>query len=495
MQVSRLALAAFSGTGHQQYVEPYQFPLHPPGVVPASTRLAMDEIMPAPTAMPVGFSAPMGGVGGIYGSFGFPFLTELAQRPEYRKMSSTIATEMVRAWIELQTVGDDKADKIAQINDEMNRLRVRDCFGDCAEKDGLFGGAHIYIDTGDTNDPMELALPIGDGSDQTSKQKIGSGGLKSIRTVEPIWCYPQGYSTQNPLKSDWYRPSVWGVMGQTVHASRLLTMIGRPVPDYLKAAYSFRGLSLSQMAYPYVENWIRTRQSVSDIIHSFSVFVLETDLGAIMQGGAGDSLAARLNLFNMTRDNLGVMAINKETEGFDNVAAPLSGLDALQAQSQEQMSSVSSIPLSILLGITPSGLNASSEGEIRIFYDFIHAYQERLFRQPLTTIINFIQLSLFGEVDPAITFRFVPLWSMSEAERATVRKTEAETAQIHIDSGVISPEEERRRVANDPDTLYHGLDVEDVPDLSAEEAEGLEPKGESGEDGSLDHLFRPVAEG
>ena len=38
-------------------------------------------------------------------------------------------------------------------------------------------------------------------------------------------------------------------MGRQVHTSRILTFIGRPVPDLLKPAYSFGGLSLVQLGY------------------------------------------------------------------------------------------------------------------------------------------------------------------------------------------------------------------------------------------------------
>ena len=44
------------------------------------------------------------------------------------------------------------------------------------------------------------------------------------------------------------------------------------------------------------------------------------------------------------------------------------------------MCSVSGQPLVKFTGITPNGLNASSDGEIRVFYDDIHAEQEAVFR-------------------------------------------------------------------------------------------------------------------
>jgi hypothetical protein len=59
-----------------------------------------------------------GGIGSFWTEgitfLGYAYLAELAQRPEYRMISETIATEMTRKWIEFTSTGaegDDKADK------------------------------------------------------------------------------------------------------------------------------------------------------------------------------------------------------------------------------------------------------------------------------------------------------------------------------------------------------------------------------------------------
>lgn len=127
--------------------------------------------------------------------------------------------------------------------------------------------------------------------------------------------------------------------------------------------------------------------------------------------------------------------------------------------------SVARIPAVKFTGISPAGLNASSEGEMRSFYDTISAYQERFFRPNLTRIFNFAQLSLWGEIDPDLTYDFEPLWALTEKEEAEVRKLEAETDDILVNGvAALSPEEVRQRVASDPDTPYAGLDVSDVPE-------------------------------
>ncbi len=440
--------------------------LHPPSVTPKDAKLALDA------APQLSAAAAWATENAIYSAYaegliflGYPYLASLTQRPEYRLIIETIAGEMTREWVELKSVAeDDKTDKIRKINDEMKRLKVREVFRAAAIGDGSFGRGHIFIDTGDTDNSEELAMPIGDGRNELSRQKVEKGGLKGLLNLEAMWAYPLTYNATNPLKADWYRPEKWLAMGNTVHRTRLLTVIGRPVPDLLKPSYSFGGISLSQLVKPYVENWLRTRQSVSDLIHSFSILALKTNLDtSLSPESAGPDLENRADLFTLYRDNKGLLLLDKEKEDLVNISIPLSTLDELQAQAQEHMASISHIPLVILLGLSPHGLNATAEPEIRAFYAWVKAFQALLFGDALDTVLGFIQLSLFGEVDPDIVYEWKDLWQLDAAGKAAIQKTKADTRAVDLDSGTIIPEEARKAAAADPDSQYAGLDLDKHP--------------------------------
>jgi phage-related protein (TIGR01555 family) len=543
---------------------PYQ-PLK--GVIPEKdVKLAMDDALQATASFQV-LAQWGGGWGGDglntafaegLGFLGYSYLAELTQRPEYRRMSERIATEMTREWIELQSTSSDsevpgvqtgiekdpenppdgtapgvpaeqdaggstpqevrqsvekvkqsaKTKKLKELEDELKRLKVKDAFYNAAEQDGWFGRSHIFLEIGGvmaTDNDAEQATSIGNGNDIVSQSKVGPGGadvvtakktakkpasgdvekgkpLTALQNVEPMWAYPSAYESVDPRKPGFYNPSHWYVNGRNTHSTRLLTFVGRELPDILKPAYSFGGLALSQMAKPYVDNWLRTRQAVADLIESFSVSGVYTNMQGVLEDGGAEAIK-RIELFNITRSNAGAYMLDKDTEEFFNVSTPLGTLDALQAQSQEQMSSVSGIPLIILLGITPTGLNASSEGEIRAFYDWIKAYQESFFRDHLQTVIEFVQLSLWGKVDPEITFVFKPLWSMTKKEEAEVQKIEAETDQIYIDAGVLHPEEPRKALAAAPGSRFSDINVEDVPEPPADPTGEDDPFGGGDDDG------------
>lgn len=414
----------------------------------------------------------------------------MLQMQEAKEEKDQLRNEQSKARAEALAGDDGKADRIKELTKEFDRLCVRDIFAKLAEFDGYFGRVHLYIDTGQGDDPAELLTDLGTGSDEVTKQKFKKGSLERLQVVEPLWTYPQSYNSNDPLVPEWYNPSIWFVMAKQLHCSRLLTFVGRPVPDVLKPAYAFGGLSLSQMAKPYIDNWLNTRQSVNDIIRAFSVMVISTDMSSTLSAD-GDGLFKRIDLFNMLRDNRGCFVVDKETEDFKNVSAPLSSLDSLQAQAQEHMAAITRIPLIKLLGISPQGLNASSEGELRAFYDTIASFQESFFRPNLTKIMHFAMMNLWGEVDEDITFTFEPLEELNMKEQAEVRKIEAETYDILVNGvAAVHPEEVRKVIASDPESHFQGIDVADVPDAPVDEGalglSGHKPFSEGAQAGEIE---------
>jgi hypothetical protein len=143
------------------------------------------------------------------------------------------------------------------------------------------GRHQLFVDTGDNQEPTELARPL-----IVDPRKYGQGFLKGFRSVEPIWSYPSRVQRHHPLEADFYTPPHWFVQAKTVHRSRMLTFVSRPMPDILKPAYAFGGLALTQIMKPYVDNWLETRQGVNDLIQAFSTWVLKTDMAQVLQGGA-----------------------------------------------------------------------------------------------------------------------------------------------------------------------------------------------------------------
>jgi hypothetical protein len=105
---------------------------------------------------------------------------------------------------------------------------------------------------------------------------------------------------------------------------------------------------------------------------------------------------------------------------------------------------------------------------------------------PLRTIIDIVQLSIWGEADPDITFEFESLWEMNDKDKADIRKSDAEADIGYVNAGIVSPEEVRERLESDEASAWHGVDLSAPPpelpedgDSGAEDEQGL-PFGRDG---------------
>jgi uncharacterized protein len=404
---------------------------------------------------------------------GFPYLAALQQISEYRAPCEVISTEMTREWIEIVSKGntaEKKDEKIKEITERMDELKLRERFQTVLLYDGQFGGGHLYWEfEGSDNDRVrQLPLVI---------KEIKKGSLKRVTAIEPYWMTPYNYNANRPELPDFYVPQSWFMLGKKTHTSRLMVVISRPLPDLLKPSYNFTGISLAQLMAPYIDRWLRTAKSVNDLISIFSIVNLSTNMQSTVEEGGdnGPTLLQRLKMFTASRDNKGVMLTDKDSEELKVMEATLSGLSDLQAQAQEHMAAPSHIPLIKLFGITPVGLNTTSEGEFQSFYDWISAQQQHTCGDHVKRALEIVQMDLYGQVDDDITFKFKTLFKPTAKEQAEQKKADADRDDKYVAMGAISADEVRARLAGDPNSGYDGL-TGDAPGPPIDPNSGIDPE-------------------
>ncbi len=446
MNITMDMLMALAAEQPKEQRRVFSIPKLPPGVIPRGAKMALDSSNPM-----MGWMNAQDGFFGM-GFPGFTYLSELSQRSEYRAPAETIAGETTRTWITL--TGADDA-KLKELNQQIKKFKVRDLLRDASLIDGFFGRAQIYIGIKGQGTDMARQKPL-----LIEPETIKQGSLEKLRLIEPVWTTPFMYNTNDPTRDDFYVPEAWYVLGKKTHADRLLTFISHPLPDIVKPAYNFSGMSLTQLIEPYVKRWLKTVDSVNRLVSNYSVSCIKTNMMAQLEGADDMSLEKRARLFNIMKDNRGVMMLDKDSEDFFQVNTPLSGLSDLQAQAQEHMAAPTHIPLVKLTGITPSGLNASSEGELKVWYDYCDAYRTDFYNDHLTTILRLLQIDLWGAVDEKITFSWEPLDTPTEAELSKMRHLDAEADKIYFgdpQSPVVSRDEVRVKLINSKNSGYNQL--------------------------------------
>lgn len=453
-----------------------------PGTLPAGHQpqeLAMDSMcdnMAATIGMCGGFNQ-LSGVDFI----GYAALSLLAQHPLIRAIVQTLADEMTRKWIEFGARGEDEADakRVKALDDSVKKFHTKEYLNAAMATCGYMGGAMLFLDMGDdaksSAGAAELQTPL-----TLDSGKIPKGKFKGFRLIEPINCYPAPYNADNPLAEGYYKPDAWLVQGRKVHATRMLRFVQNEPPILLKPSYNFFGIPMAQMALDYVDRFDTVRIAVAKLVKRFSTSILKTDMSQMLNGGGYEdaaSLKARAAIWSMQGANDGLLTLDKDGEEFEQQNTPLSGLGDIVSQQLELLAAIARTPAVKLLGISPKGMNATGEYDESNWYDHVASQQSKVFADPLDFAIKVIQLSESGHIDDDLTHAFLPLHELSETEKSTNRKSNADTAAVYIDRGILSVEEERARLAADPDSGYDSLDVDDLP---------VRPEADNGEEQDTD---------
>ena len=394
---------------------------------------------------------------------GYGALQQIAQNGMIRACVQTVADDITREWI---TITGDDAEAVEEIQTlQEKKYHLRTLFHEAATLTGYMGGAFIYVDTGTENPELPLRY-----SNESAELQPGTK-LRFV-VVDPVNVSPGDYNAIDPLKPDYLKPRYFWVLGTKVHESRLLRLFDNPPPTLLRPAYNFLGIPQAQILWDYVMHWNQCRVYTADLVRKVSLLVFQTSTDDIFNSPNGVQLFdIRMKALQRYRDNNAVFVCDKEGESVMNVQTSIAGCTDVVRQSLEMVASINRTPAVKLLGISPSGFNATGESDIRNYYDYIRSKQE-LRREAINTCLEAIELVEMGSINSNISFDFNELSKEDEASAAMTAQTRAGALATLAQVQAISAEEMREAVKKEP-AMHLGFLSDEVPEGEPEDIEGL----------------------
>ena len=407
---------------------------------------------------------------------------DLAEKYQYNGLFSKIidrpAEEALKHGMKYN-VGDPQLEEF--LDDALDRLDWEDKATTAIRWARLFGGSIIVMlldDGGGLEEPVNW---------------------QDVRSVEELLVYERAVVQPDP---DTYRTgkatyfdvsSTYGGFFR-VHRSRCLVFKNGSLPEFgAPQQYFYWGLP----------EYIRIKRDLSIVLktHQNAANMIEKSVQPVYKMmGLQDTLAAeggdtavlkRLNVIDQARGMLNSIAVDMDGEDYAFQTFQLSGTQEILESTYNLLSAVTCIPQTILFGRSPSGENATGESDLENYYNFVEGIQKRMLKKNIRTLIKaIVQAGVYdgsienpGNIKPT----FKPLWSLSEAEQATVELTKAQraqataqTAQLYIDMQVLQPDEVRRALSQDG-----SLNIEDILDN--------QPEDEQEESADWEELFNSLA--
>lgn len=336
-----------------------------------------------------------------------------------RKIISIPAKDATRRWRGWQA---DKR-QIQAIEGEENRLQVKAKTREALTKARLWGGAAIFIGTGDR-----------DTSKPLDPDRLGKGGIKylTVMSRRELSATEQDRDVMSP---NYGKPKAYRLGGSAIeiHPSRMVIFTGADIPDPdLASGNQFGwGDSVLQSAFEAVQQGDGTMANVASLIFEAKVDIIR--IPDFMQGMNDKEyekkLLERFRLAAMAKGINGTLLLDKEEE-YDSKSASFSTLPDIIDRFLQAVCAAADIPATRFLGQAPAGLDATGESDLRNYYDNIQSSQELDITPAMSVLDECLVRSALGSRPAEIHYVWNSLWQTTAKERAEIGKTTAETIKI-----------------------------------------------------------------
>lgn len=346
-----------------------------------------------------------------------------------RKIVDIPAMDACRRWRGWQATKE----QIQRIEAEEKRLGVQGKVRTAMTRARLFGGAAIFIGTGerDTASPLSAAA-------------LDLAGIKYLTVLNRRQLTPTEIE-QDPQSDLFGKPKAYRLANSQidVHPSRLVIFNGAELPDpeLATGAECGWGDSVLEAVMEAIKQSDSTMANVASMVFEAKVDVIRVpDLMNNLQDKAYETrLLERFRLAATGKGINGTLILDKEEE-YEAKSASFGTLPDIIDRFLQVVSGAADIPATRLLSQAPAGMNSTGDSDLRNYYDRIQSSQELDMRPALTVLDECLIRSALGSRPAEIHYVWNPLWQVTATEKATIGKTLADTIKTLKDTALF-PEE------------------------------------------------------
>lgn len=283
-----------------------------------------------------------------------------------------------------------------------------------------------------------------------------AGELKSLLVVDRWTIYPWEYYTDT-LDPKYGTPKVWRVHppqllaagnrgpaqpGYLIHESRIIMFPGARTSPRKRIANGFWDDSVLQRCYQIIQAYGLTWASVVHLLQDAAQGVYSIkELWAMIAGGNKDILASRMTMLDEQRSSERAIMIDADNEKFERVQTPFAGIPELIDRITERLASAAGTPLTVLMGSSPAGMNATGKSDLEIWYGRVGAHQRKVLTPALKKLAKLLRPAAKPE---DLVLKFPSLFVPTAKETSETRYATAQADNIYFEMGVLVPAEIRR---------------------------------------------------
>lgn len=261
----------------------------------------------------------------------------------------------------------------------------------------LFGGSGVIVNNGE--DPSQ---PL---------------NLKDIDQVRMLEFYP---ADRWELSSPHRTAESFNFYKAKVHSSRVLTMIGKKAPSFIRPQLAGWGMSECERMVRDLNAYLKNKDVIFDLLDEAKVDVYRIKgLQARLATNAGtDRVKRQIQVTNQLKSYNNALVMDLLDE-YEQKTQTFSGLAEMIKENRIGIASAVRMPMTKLFGISAAGFN-SGEDDIENYNAMVETEIRTPLRPVITTMLELRAIQKFG-IRPAMTWKYKPLRMMSELDEENIK--------------------------------------------------------------------------
>lgn len=359
------------------------------------------------------------------------------------RMVDVVPQEMFREGFTIET-GDSDIDTI--VADKYESLDVRGKFADGVRWGRCYGGSALIIGADDRR-PANLPL-IPERADD----------IRYLYVIDRRYLWPASYYTEpgHPKLGEpqTYLVTTMGAANYSVnevHESRLILFRGATTGIRERVDLSSWDMSVLQRAYDVLRQFNTGWKAVETMMTDGNQGIFKmSGLTQILAspGGGGELLQRRLQIMDLYRSVIRAIVVDADSkEEFTRQSVSFSEIPQTLEKFMLRLAATAEIPVTILMGQSPAGMNATGESDFRWFYDRIRAKQTTDIT-PRLRMLTSIWLKtkagtkfLRAKEVKTINVKYPALWTETPLAQAQREAAIATRDSTYIQAQVLDPDE------------------------------------------------------
>lgn len=353
--------------------------------------------------------------------------------------------DMTRAGFDFLIADEDESKEAQEaLEDEWERLDAINAMHEALSFERAYGGSAILLGVRDFETNLREPLSI---------DRVKSVDFLTVlerRELIPMLYYA------NPRAPKYGLPAVYqlapvspgsdveqsGAAFETImiHETRLLVFPGIRVTRQNLTGTDGWGDSIFTRMWRVLRDFNAAWDGTGLLLQDFAQAVFKMKNLAAMLAQDGNKLFAdRMKAMDLGRSIVRAIVIDADEE-FERKTTPVTGLADLLQEYMVRMSVAADMPVTVLFGISPGGLNATGESDIKLWDDRIAAWQKKKIIPHLKRLTELL-LAANNNSPEKWSIKARPLRQPDEKVIAETRKLVAETDEIYLIHSVVSADE------------------------------------------------------